>query len=91
MQKRKLKEPFTNAAGPRVKGRDLLQPEGIALSREGDGSLDIKYLAEGHSLIMAVCQNCTEFARLGQPVAEKERGWQNLKEVKHGTMAGKAL
>jgi len=90
MQK-KTKRTLYECGRAKVKGQRIYCSQGMALSREGDGSLDIKYLAEGHSLIMAVCQNCTEFARLGQPVAEKERGGQNLKEVKHGTMAGKTV
>ena len=91
MQKKKTKRTLYECGRAKVKGQRIYCSQGIALSREGDGSLDIKYLAEGHSLIMAVCQNCTEFARLGQPVAKKERGWQNLKEVKHGTLAGKTV
>ena len=89
--KKKTKRTLYECGRAKVKGRRIYCAKGIALSREGDGSLDIRYLEEGHSLIMAVCQTCSEFKRIGQPVAEKERGWQSLKEVKHGKLAGKAV
>ena len=78
MQK-KTKRTLYECGQAKVKGRRIYCCQGLALSREGDGSLDIRYLAEGHSLIMAVCQTCTEFSRIGQPVAEKERGWSKMK------------
>ena len=89
--KKKTKITLYECAWAKVKGRRIYCSRGIALSRGGDGSLDIRYLAEGHSLILAVCQSCSEFKRIGPPLAEKERGWQNLKEVKHGSMAGKTV
>ena len=89
--KKKTKRTLYECGRAKVKGRRIYCSRGIALSREGDGSLDIRYLAEGHSMIMAVCQTCSEFKRIGQPIAEKERGWQSLKEVKHGKLAGKAV
>ncbi len=91
MMKKKTRRTLYECGRAKVKGRRIYCSRGIALSREGDGSLDIRYLAEGHSLIMAVCQTCSEFKRIGQPIAEKERGWQSLKEVKHGKLAGKAV
>jgi hypothetical protein len=90
MQK-KTRRTLYECGRAKVKGRRIYCSKGIALSREGDGSLDIKFLEEGHSLIMAVCQTCSEFLRIGQPVAEKERGWIKPKEAKHGAVAGKTL
>jgi hypothetical protein len=72
----KKKRTLYECGRARVKGQRIYCIQGIALSREGDGSLDIKYLAEGRSLIMNVCQTCTEFTRIGQPVGDKDRGWQ---------------
>ena len=89
--KKKTKRTLYECGQAKVKSQRIYCAKGIALSREGDGSLDIRYLAEGHSLIMAVCQTCSEFKRIGRPIAEKERGWQSLKEVKHGKLAGKAV
>ncbi len=89
--KKKTKRTLYECGQAKVRGQRIYCSQGMALSREGDGSLDIQYLAEGHSLIMAVCQTCTEFTRMGQPIAEKERGWKNLKEVKYGTVVGKVL
>lgn len=90
MQK-KTKRTLYECGQAKVKGRRIYCRQGLALSREGDGSLDIRYLAEGHSLIMAVCQTCTEFKRMGQPVAEKDRGWQKAKEELRGTTVRKAV
>ncbi len=90
MQK-KTKRTLYECGRAKVKGRQVYCSKGIALSREGNGSLDIKFLEEGNSLIMVVCQTCSEFTRIGQPVAEKERGWINPKEAKHGAVAGKTL
>jgi hypothetical protein len=90
MQK-KTKRTLYECGRAKVKARRIYCSQGMALSREGDGSLDIKYLEEGHSLIMAVCQTCTEFCRMGQPVAEKDRGWQKTKEELRGTTVRKAV
>jgi hypothetical protein len=89
--KKKTKRTLYECGQAKVRSRQIYCSQGLALSREGDGSLNIKYLEEGHSLIISVCQNCTEFTRIGQPVAEKDRGWQKLKEVKHGTTVREAV
>jgi len=88
--KSKTKRTLYECGQAKVHGR-IYCSQGIALSREGDGSLDIKYLADGHSLIMTVCQTCTEFIRIGLPVAEKDRGWQKQKEKKHGTTVRESI
>ena len=89
--KKKTKRTLYECGWAKVHGRRIHCSQGIALSREGDGSVDIQYLEEGHSLIMTVCQNCTEFTRIGQPVAEKERGWQNLKGERNGKVKKAAI
>jgi hypothetical protein len=89
--KKKTKITLYECGWAKVKGQRIYCSRGIALSQQGDGSLDLQYLAEGYSLILVVCQGCSEFKRIGPPIVEKERGWQNLKEVKHGKLAGKAV
>jgi hypothetical protein len=89
--KKKTKRTLYECGQAKVKGRRIYCSQGMALSRESDGTLDIKDLEEGHSLIMAVCQTCTEFTRMGQPVAEKDRGWQKPKEELRGTTVRKAV
>ena len=73
----KKKRTLYECAHARVKGQKIYCRQDYALSRDkADCSLDIKSLEAGRSLIMPVCQNCTEFNRIGQPVAEKDRGWR---------------
>ncbi len=88
---KKTKRTLYECGWAKVRGRRIYCSQGMALSHEVDGSLDIKYLEEGNSLIMKVCQTCTEFTRIGQPVAAKDRGWQKLKEEKRGTTVREAV
>ena len=76
MLKKKTKRTLYECGWAKVHGRRIHCSQGISLSREADGTVDIQYLEKGHSLIMAVCQTCTEFTRIGLPVAEKDRGWK---------------
>jgi hypothetical protein len=89
--KKKTKITLYECEWAKVKGRRIYCSRGFALNRRGDGNLDIEHLAEGQSLILMICQTCSEFKRIGPPLTEKERGWQKLKEVKHGTTAGKTI
>jgi len=66
--KRSLYECF-NA---RVKG------DKIYCARGHDGMIDVRRLERGAALVFDVCQNCSDFECMGEPVPKVERGWIQL-------------
>ena len=79
----KKKRTLYECANARVKGQKIYCRRGYPLSRaKADGRLDIRWLAEGHQLSMAVCQHCGDFSRLGMAMAEDQRGWLKKEEIK---------
>ena len=39
------------------------------------GKINLLRLKRGNSLIFKVCQNCSDFDRMGEPIPLQERGW----------------
>lgn len=72
MKKRTLYDCFhAHVNGSRIyckKGYTLL-------AKSSNGYLDIRRLARGDPLALAICQKCADFDSMGPPVPPKERGW----------------
>ena len=76
-----MKRTLYECSHARVKGKRIYCDRGYLLSaKSGDGSLDIKRLARGDPLALAVCQGCADFDSMGPPVPQEERGW--VKSIK---------
>ncbi len=66
----------------RVKDGCISCDKGYVLSPQlGDGSIDIRQLAEGRPLAPKICRQCSDFDSMGPPVPEEERGWLRIKEA----------
>ena len=88
----KKKRTLYECAHARVKGQKIYCRQGYPLSRaKADGRLDIRWLAEGRHLSMAVCQHCGDFSRLGMALTEDQRGWLKKGEGKRGKANRKAV
>jgi len=67
----------------RVKGERIYCDRGHVLSsKSGNGGLDVKRLARGDPLVLAVCQGCPDFDSMGPPVPEEEKGWARKKATR---------
>ena len=70
----KKKRTLYECSHARVQGRRICCDKGYQLSPQpGDGSLDIRQLAEGKPLAQKTCRQCGDFDRMGPPVPEEER------------------
>ena len=59
-----------------VKGECIYCRKGHVLSlKSDDGSLDIRRLARGEPLALAICQGCSDFDCTGSPIIREDRGW----------------
>jgi len=64
----------------RVKGSRICCEKGYVFSLKSDnGGLDVKRLARGDPMVLAVCQDCSDFDSMGPPIPEEERGWVRKK------------
>jgi hypothetical protein len=79
----KKKRTLYECAHARVKGQEIYCRQGYPfILAKADGSLDIRWLAEGHHLSMAVYQHCGDFSSLGMALTEDQRGWLKKEEDK---------
>lgn len=75
------KRTLYDCSHARVKSERIYCDRGHVLSsKSGNGGLDIKRLARGDPLALAVCQDCPDFDSMGPAIPEGERGW--LKSTK---------
>jgi hypothetical protein len=89
----KIKKTLYECSHARVQGRRIYCNRGYPLSQKsGDGSLDIKRLAEGEPLALNICQPCPDFDCMGPPLPDEKRGWLKGKEVtKYGATTRETL
>lgn len=67
----------------KVSGSRIYCEKGYLFSLKSDkGGLDIKRLARGDPLALAVCQECSDFVGIGPPIPPAERGWLRKKRAK---------
>jgi hypothetical protein len=67
----------------RVNGGRIYCRKGYTLSaKSGNGHIDIRRLARGEPLALAVCQKCADFDSMGPPVPPEERGWLKKRKAK---------
>jgi len=59
----------------KVKGEDIYCAKGHHLGSKQNGKVGLIRLARGDSLIFTFCQSCSDFDRMGDPIAPQERGW----------------
>jgi len=77
------KRSLYDCSRARVKGERIYCDRGHVLSsKSGNGGLDVKRLARGDRLVLAVCQGCPDFDSMGPPVPEEERGWVRKKAAR---------
>lgn len=76
----KKKRTLYDCSHARVGARRIYCERGYPLSlKAGNGSLDVKRLAQGEPLALDICQSCLDFDSLGPAVPEEERGWLKKK------------
>ena len=67
----------------RVKSSRIYCEKGYVFSLKSDnGGLDVKRLARGGPMALAVCQDCSDFDSMGPPIPEEERGWVKKKATR---------
>ena len=77
------KRSLYDCSRARVKGERIYCDRGHVLSsKSGNGGLDVKRLARGDPLVLAVCQGCPDFDSMGPPILEQERGWVRKKAIR---------
>jgi hypothetical protein len=61
----------------RVKGKLIYCEKGHRLceNANGKGAIGIERLAKGNPLILGICQKCSDFTSMGDPLFPEERGW----------------
>jgi hypothetical protein len=78
-----VKRTLYECSHARVKGGRIYCDKGhVFSSKSGNGGLDIKRLARGDPMILAVCQECSDFDCMGPPILEEERGWVRKKATR---------
>ena len=71
-----MKRALCECSHARVKGNRIYCEKGYVFSLKSDnGGFDVKRLARGDPLVLAVCQGCPDFDSMGPPVPPEERGW----------------
>ena len=72
----KTKRTLYECFNARVNNGRIHCSKGFVLSQKsGDGCIETRRLAHGERLALNVCQECTEFDRMGPPLMPEERGW----------------
>ena len=78
-----MKRTLYECSHARVKGSRIYCDKGYVFSsKSNNGGLDVKRLARGDPLILAICQECSDFDCMGPPIPEEERGWVRKKKTK---------
>ncbi|MDP2727321.1 MAG: hypothetical protein Q8P59_07230 [Dehalococcoidia bacterium] len=73
----------------KVSGERITCYRGYRLdARTKDGGIGILRLERGAALEFSVCQDCTEFESMGDPVPQEERGWIHLYDKSGNYIAG---
>lgn len=67
----------------KVKGNRIYCSKGHPFSlKSSDGGLDVKRLARGDPLALAVCQECPDFDGMGPLIPPEERGWLKKRRMR---------
>jgi len=78
-----VKRTLYECSHARVRGSRIYCDKGHVFSlKSGNGGLDVKRLARGDPLVLAVCQGCPDFDSMGPPIPEEERGWVRKKATR---------
>ena len=78
-----MKRTLCECSHARVGGNRIYCDKGYVFSlKSNNGGLDVKRLARGDPLALAVCQDCLDFDSMGPPIPEEERGWVRKKATK---------
>ena len=78
-----MKRTLYECSHARVGGSRIYCDKGYVFSLKSDnGGLDVKRLARGDPLVLAVCQECSDFDCIGPPIPEEERGWVRKKATR---------
>ena len=78
-----MKRTLYECSHARVRGSRIYCDKGHVFSlKSGNGGLDVKRLARGDPLVLAVCQGCPDFDSMGPPIPEEERGWVRKKATR---------
>jgi len=71
-----VKRTLYECSHARVGGNRIYCGKGHVFSLKSNNSgLDAKRLARGDPLVLAVCQDCSDFDSMGPPIPDEERGW----------------
>ena len=82
-EKDTMKRTLYECSHARVKGSRIYCEKGYVFSlKSNNGGLDVKRLARGDPLVLAVCQDCLDFDSMGPPIQEEERGWVRKKTTR---------
>jgi len=82
-EKDTVKKALYECSHARVGGNRIYCDKGHVFSLKSNNSgLDVKRLARGDPLVLAVCQDCLDFDSMGPPIPEEERGWVRKKATK---------
>jgi hypothetical protein len=78
-----VKRTLYECSHARVSGSRIYCDKGYVFSlKSNNGGLDVKRLARGDPLVVAVCQECSDFDCMGPPLPEEERGWVKKKATR---------
>ena len=71
-----MKRTLYECSHARVGGGRIYCEKGYVLSSKSEkGRLNIRRLARGDPLVLAVCQDCLDFDCMGPPMPHEEKGW----------------
>ena len=78
-----MKRTLYECCHARVKGVRIYCEKGYVFSSKSDnGGLDVKRLARGDPLMLAICQECSDFDCMGSPLSPEERGWLKKRKTR---------
>ena len=72
-----------DCANTRVDGDEVHCRHGRELSPDSEGgTVALALVAKGEELALEVCQQCSDFNRMGPPLSPNDRGWLSKEKTK---------